>query len=215
MSSVLISVSWFNSEFTGNYVAVVQEGVSVREVSLRCRCVIKYSSIFSWRLLRLACIGFQAGDCFPTKLEGIFCSLSKSVLTLCYTSGPQRYLEPTGLMCLGLELLVPSGFPQSSNSGYSFWVRHLNFCFPFPTVLFTYLFLCAPPPQFVLPSWPWTLSGSPVSGSWDYCPNLAFPPVFNVSFLLLLFLKKENCLFSFYIAIPVPTLFPPPIPSTW
>lgn len=74
------SVSWFNSEFTGNYVAVVQEGVSVRAVSLRLRCVIKYSSIFSWQLLCLACIGFQAGD----KLEGIFCSPSKSVLTLLY-----------------------------------------------------------------------------------------------------------------------------------
>lgn len=77
-----ISVYWFNSDFTGTYVAIVQEGVSGREVGLRRWYVIKYFSIFSWRLLHLACIGFQAGDCFPTMLEGIFCSPSKSVLTL-------------------------------------------------------------------------------------------------------------------------------------
>lgn len=77
-----ISVYWFNSDFTGTYVAIVQEGVSGREVGLRRWYVIKYFSIFSWRLLHLACIGFQAGDCFPTVLEGIVCSPSKSVLTL-------------------------------------------------------------------------------------------------------------------------------------
>lgn len=99
-----ISVSWFNSDFTGNYVAVVQEGVSVREVSLRRWCVIKYSSIFSWRLLRLACIGFQAGDCFPTKLEGIFCSPSKSL----------KILSPNSLLYF-IDCVIPQALRGTWN----------------------------------------------------------------------------------------------------